>query len=169
MKRKHIRAVALPGEIAGQLWLSAMPGRDAPLDAVFSAMIAAKVARIVCLCTADELATKSPGYARTLAQSAAPAPVSTLPVPDYSVPPDGPAFVRLAHELATDLARGKAVLIHCAAGIGRTGTMAICVLVASGLPLKTAQGIVATAGSGPETAAQQAFVEVSARQLQASA
>ena len=57
--------------------------------------------------------------------------------------------------------------MHCAAGIGRTGTMAVCVLVAFGTPLDEALRIVGEARpmAGPEVGAQRELVEAFAARL----
>ena len=48
--------------------------------------------------------------------------------------------------------------MHCAAGIGRTGTLAVCVLLALGLGAAEARAAVRSAGSSPQTAAQEDIV-----------
>jgi protein-tyrosine phosphatase len=53
---------------------------------------------------------------------------------------------------------GQNVLLHCAAGIGRTGTAAACVLKRLGLPVDEALQRVREAGSNPETAVQSGLV-----------
>ena len=54
-----------------------------------------------------------------------------LPVVDFSIPTLDQArqFIRFVRE---ERARNSAVLVHCGAGIGRTGTMLACYLVAEG-------------------------------------
>ena len=47
-------------------------------------------------------------------------------IPDRSVPEDRRAFWTLAGNVAQRLQSGEAVLIHCAGGVGRTATFAIC-------------------------------------------
>ena len=57
------------------------------------------------------------------------------------------------------LARRETVLLHCAAGLGRTGMMAACLLVACGQTPETAIEQVRTARPGTiETEAQSAFI-----------
>jgi protein-tyrosine phosphatase len=64
----------------------------------------------------------------------------------------------MASDIADRLKAGGRVLIHCGAGIGRTGTLATCVLLALGDAYATAAWVVADAGSHPETAAQRELV-----------
>jgi hypothetical protein len=54
-------------------------------------------------------------------------------VADYGIPEDRETFWHLAQCLAAGLHSGERVLIHGGAGIGRTGTLAICVLLALGM------------------------------------
>ena len=53
---------------------------------------------------------------------------------------------------------GDAVLLHCAAGLGRTGTAAACVLKALGLDAQEALQRVRDAGSNPQNAEQSGLV-----------
>lgn len=59
-------------------------------------------------------------------------------------------------ELVRRLDDGEHLLMHCAAGIGRTGTMAVCLLMELGMAQPTAQALVATHRpmAGPEVGAQ---------------
>ncbi|MEO5672109.1 MAG: tyrosine-protein phosphatase, partial [Ramlibacter sp.] len=63
------------------------------------------------------------------------------------------------HQIADALRRGDAVMMHCAAGIGRTGTTAACVLKALGLSNDEALQRVLDAGSNPENAHQSGLVD----------
>ena len=75
------------------------------------------------------------------------------------MPADVPAFKEFISELAAALVQGNGVVLHCNAGIGRTGTAAVAILRSLGVELQEATSWVADAGSGPETPAQRAFLE----------
>ena len=68
--------------------------------------------------------------------------------------------VTLATEKATNvfLRAGDAVMLHCAAGMGRTGAAAACVLKQLGLPEDEALQRIRDAGSNPENAVQSGLV-----------
>ena len=54
-------------------------------------------------------------------------------IPDRGLPPDREAFREAAQEAAQLLQRGGRVVVHCRAGIGRSGMMAACILGELGL------------------------------------
>jgi atypical dual specificity phosphatase len=62
-------------------------------------------------------------------------------------------------EVAATVRAGGVVLLHCAAGIGRTGTSAACLLKRLGAPTAVALQRVREAGSNPESALQQGLIE----------
>ncbi len=152
-----LRRVALPPGQAGALWLAAMPGRHAPLASFVEALGTAGIGHVLCLVAPAELAAKSPDYAAAVAARALPAAWHTHPVEDFGTPANPAAFAAWVAEMAALLRQGESLVLHCAAGIGRTGTVALCLLHTLGLAPAEAAERVRAAGSFPETAAQLAF------------
>lgn len=152
-----LRSLQLPQGVAGELWLGPMPGRLRPLTEDMHDLRAHGIARIVSLTPLAEIEEKAPAYAAALAGKTDVA-VTRLPIPDFGIPEDEASLFTLADETAQALSRGERVFVHCAAGIGRTGTFAICILRALGLDAAAAITLVADAGSGPETEAQKALI-----------
>ena len=75
------------------------------------------------------------------------------------MPPDKQAFFQLAGELAKELICGKKLLIHCGGGIGRSGTLAIGLLIALGIRAEKAREAVSSALSFPETTVQERLLD----------
>jgi protein-tyrosine phosphatase len=97
------------------------------------------ISLIVCLSSFDEIREKSTEYSKALEMSSAPCAVRRFPICDYQGPDDDEAFWSLANEVAAHLRHGKSVLVHCGAGIGRTGMFAIAALMALSVPLNEAE------------------------------
>ena len=84
-----------------------------------------------------------------------------LQIADRGTPESRKDFVALIDELERDLSAGRAIAIHCRAGIGRTGIVAACLLGRLGVPvadlfhrLSRSRGL-----AMPDTAAQIDWVE----------
>ena len=56
----------------------------------------------------------------------------SFPIPDRDVPDSAHDAATLARSLATRIGGGKAVAVHCRAGIGRSSLIAACILASSG-------------------------------------
>jgi atypical dual specificity phosphatase len=70
----------------------------------------------------------------------------------------------LLDDLVGRIARGEHLLLHCAAGIGRTGTIAACILVRLGMDVDAALTLLREVrpGAGPEVGAQLDLVTAAA-------
>jgi protein-tyrosine phosphatase len=149
----------LPPDVAGKLWLGSMPGRFEGWSAFEAQAEREQLALVVCLAPRDEIAELSPAYHAAVTGGRLPFRWMPLPVRNFGVPEDGAAFRRQIGEITQSLRQGDAVLLHCAAGIGRTGSTAACVLKALGLPTEQALQRVLDAGSNPQNAQQSGLVD----------
>jgi protein-tyrosine phosphatase len=165
MQPDRLREVALADVVPGRLYLSEMPGRGGSLEEYERELAGKGVGRVLCLTPPDEVREKSPGYARKLEEGTFAWPVDRFPIPDYGVPEDIGGLVETAREAARRLRAGERLLIHCGAGVGRTGLVAACILLALGLSPAEAVRRVKEAGSRPETAKQRTLLEEFPRHL----
>lgn len=154
-----LRHLPLPEDVAGSLWLASMPGRFESLTDFLAAAEEEGATGILCLVTDQEIDAKSPDYAHARRAGNLSLSVKNFPIPDFGVPEDKAAFVALIIDFCEDLCKGKRMIIHCAAGIGRTGLFAQQVLMALGAEPRQACDQVTASGSGPESAVQKEFCE----------
>jgi protein-tyrosine phosphatase len=82
-----------------------------------------------------------------------------LPIPDCDVPERPKHAVPLVGEIVSLLRDGKTVIVHCLGGLGRSGTIAACVLVQLGAAPDEAIAKVRAARKGAiQTEVQELFV-----------
>jgi protein-tyrosine phosphatase len=146
----------------GRLWLCGkhVVGPD-PEGAL--ALVGAGV--VVCLTQAGELSDRYPDYVTWLHANRG-RRAMWFPIDDLHAPTVERA-APFIDEIVTRLDGGGALVMHCAAGIGRSGTMAVGVLLAMGMALDDALALVAAHRpmAGPEVGAQRALVDaLAARQ-----
>ena len=93
----------------------------------------------------------------------------SVPIADRSVPKSRPDTVRLIERLDSELAQGKRINVHCRQGIGRSGLIAVGILVVRGLPLMRAIQEVSAARHTPvpETSEQREWIDALALSLSA--
>jgi protein tyrosine phosphatase len=149
----------------GQLFLHSMPGRRESIEEFEREASTQAISRIVCLNGDPEIAKKSPSYGDAIAAGTFRCPRDVFPIPNLGVPDDRQAFIALARETAARIRAGGRVLVHCALGIGRTGTFAICVLVELGYTEEDARAAVRAAGGYPETTEQDDLIKFVARRI----
>jgi protein-tyrosine phosphatase len=154
-----LRSVNIADRGPGRLWLSSMPGRLEPWADFLTASRLAKIGLVVCLTPRDEVAALSPAYWRAIGGGKLPFRWLNLPMQDFGLPSDPPAFRAGIEHAATRLLDGDAVVLHCAAGLGRTGTAGACLLKRLGLDTSEAMQRIRDAGSNPQTALQSGLVE----------
>ncbi|MFV0257105.1 MAG: hypothetical protein ACK5PP_01470 [Acidimicrobiales bacterium] len=149
-----IDEIPIPGR-QGRLWLC---GKHAvgPDPEALLARVGADA--IVCLCQPHEIDHRYPVYAAWLAAEADHRAV-WFPTPDLSVRPLADTTT-LVDDLVARLDRGRGLVVHCGAGIGRAGTMAVAILLAGGVPPDDALASVARhrPGAGPEAGSQTELV-----------
>jgi hypothetical protein len=89
-----------------------------------------------------------------------------FPIPDMWVPSDVTATRRLVDRMLGALEGGESIVVHCWGGLGRTGTIAACCLVAHGREPRHAIAIVRSARAGAlQSMAQELFVSEFAASL----
>ena len=153
------RPLALPAPATGTIWLHAMPGRLEPWASFLAESQRVRLTLLVCLTPRHELQSLSPAYDAALRHGELPMRWLHMPMRDFGLAGDVERFRDGIEHIARDVTAGGVALLHCAAGIGRTGTAAACLLKRLGLPRDQALQRVRDAGSSPESAAQSGLVD----------
>lgn len=85
----------------------------------------------------------------------------SLPIADMQVPRSEVKLARALEDLTRALSAGRNVLVHCRQGIGRSGLVAACLLIRSGMSPGAALETVSAARGMvvPETAEQRDWIE----------
>jgi hypothetical protein len=122
----------------------------------------------VCLQTDAELQRRFPDYLAWL-DSPAPHVALRLPTEDHLVADDSLVSVLVA-DLHGRLQRGKRVVVHCGAGWGRAGVIAVLLMCASGAEIDRALVDLRAArpAAGPQSADQDLQIERLAGRLRAA-
>jgi len=84
----------------------------------------------------------------------------SFPIRDKTVPAVLDAFSSIVRLLAARISTGQGVAIHCRAGIGRSTTVAACILITLGVDAEVALDMIAEARGVevPETEAQRQWI-----------
>jgi protein-tyrosine phosphatase len=153
-----LRRLRLPPDVPGQVWLGAMPGRFDSWNSFQDEAQRTGLAAVVCLAPRSEVAELAPEYHSALARGSLPFRWMHVPMRNFGLPEDPAGFRRDIAAVAQGVRGGEVVLLHCAAGLGRTGTAAACLLKALGVPAGEALQRVRDAGSNPQNAEQSGLV-----------
>jgi len=143
-----IHEIPLPS-LAGRLWLCGKhfigPDPERVLESV-------SADHVVCLVHERELRDRYDGYITWLLSTDR---ATWYPIYDLSSPPLT-EILPLYQGVVDRLSRNESVVVHCAAGIGRAGTLAVAVCQLSGMPLNEALAHVRQhrPGAGPEVGSQ---------------
>lgn len=154
-----LRRVALPPDIPGQLWLSHMPGRLEPWPSYVAQAQHIPLHLAVCLTPMYEVQELSPGYHAAITGGRLPFRWMHVEMLNFGLATGEHAFRNSVDEIVASLRRGENVMIHCAAGIGRTGTTAACVLKRLGLSREQALDTIRAAGANPQSAEQSGWID----------
>ncbi len=140
---------------SGQLWLCGKHAIGPDPEACLARVSATTV---VCLTERHELNDRFPTYVEWLG-SIGPARALWFPIHDLGAPSLHTA-VPVLDDIAARLGDDERIVMHCAAGIGRAGTMAVATLMRLGVQRVDAMSIVAAHRpmAGPEAGAQMQFL-----------
>ena len=156
-----IDRVPLPSDVAGALFLCGQHaiGRDHVAVRGEIRRVVGRDPVVVCLVEAGELRGRYDEYADWL-DAGGEGSAMYWPIADMHAPA-AEAMLDFVDGLVRRLRLGEALLVHCAGGIGRTGTTAICLLIRLGVDRGDAERTVAKArpGAGPEVDSQRALVD----------
>lgn len=161
----HFRSVALPKGIKGRLLLHSMPGFAEAYQDARAAIVKSGVQQIVCLNPNHEIRSRSPEYFHEIQVNALPCALAHLPMTDMTADAAEATVLATARDTAARLRKGETVLVHCAYGIGRTGTFASVLLMTLGQDKDDAIDAVYAAGSRPEAPPQLALIRALAAKI----
>ncbi|MFT3821322.1 MAG: tyrosine-protein phosphatase [Rubrivivax sp.] len=136
-----------------------MPGRLEPWGEFLAEAQRAGLHEVLCLNPMFEIERLSPAYARAIRDGGLPFDWTHLPMQDFGLAAEAEAYRDAVIRTAERVRGGRSLLLHCAAGIGRTGTTAACLLKSLGASTPLALRRVREAGSNPESALQQGLID----------
>ncbi len=152
------RLVKLPKNVEGQLFLHSMPGRSELLENFLDEVTHSNINLIVSLASTDEIMQKSHDYYILVKSKSFPFEWINYEIPDFGIPNSIDDFLKFVLEVREKIKKGTNILVHCGAGIGRTGMFAVCLLISLGLSKKESYKRVISVGSNPEVDTQRDFI-----------
>ena len=151
-----IDQIPLPSACPGELWLCGkhVIGVDVEATLAFTG-----ANHVVCLTQRHELLDRYPDYVSWL-DSNQPARATWAATPDLGTL-SADESLQLYRTLTNSVQAGAKLIVHCAAGIGRSGTAAVAILMLLGVEIGEAEDIVAARRpmAGPETGPQRELLD----------
>ena len=189
------RQVDISDLCTSRIYLHSMPGFKEPLETFREDMWRCGITRIVCLAPFSDVKDFSQAYAQAILKNTDPWDYDLLEVADLGIPSDRDKYLTYIREIACSFLHPASldndqdrentlngarerhqelpldemkehILIHCLAGIGRSGTFAIILLLALGYSRAEAFRRVTSIGSGTESQNQREFIDWCLHQLQ---
>jgi len=154
----RLNELIFPNMTKGRIYLGSMPGRKEELDSDEATISAKGITTVIRLTDNKETKSKSKDYYDCIKHDELKWAEIYYPVPDYSAPINMDSYIELIDLIIVKLIAGESIVIHCGAGIGRTATLAVALLLKLQFGLTDAKMIVSQAGSFPENVEQEAFL-----------
>ncbi|MEH2498613.1 protein-tyrosine phosphatase [Bradyrhizobium sp. AZCC 1678] len=117
---------------AGRIAISARPRADDWLETEIGEWKASGLNMVVSLLERDEVSELGLQREAELCRSSG-IEFLSFPIPDRGVAENGADVLQIASSIASGIANGRSVAIHCRAGIGRSSMIAACALICSGI------------------------------------
>ena len=155
----RLRPLELPPGVKGKIYLTSMPGRAGDYISDRAQIEQVGVDTVLCLSPMDEVESRSRDYAGAIKSHLVHWKQVMLPMEDFGTSNDRDAWLAEITSLARHVNEGGVLMVHCYAGIGRTGTAATCLLMALGLRRSDAMRTVYMAGSNPEDPRQRQLID----------
>ena len=153
----HLHWIAVPAP--GRLAIAPRPRAEDGLDGEIAGWNAAGVQVVVCLLPSAEMVALGLQREAALCAAAAMEFVS-FPIQDFGVPGSIEDTATMVGTIAGGVTAGRSIAVHCRGGIGRSSTIAACVLICLGVTAQRALELIAAARgiAVPETPEQRDWV-----------
>jgi len=163
MSRLHWIEISAVGRIA----ISARPRADDWLETEVGEWKASGLDMVVSLLEREEVSELGLQRESELCRACGIEFVS-FPIPDRGVPEAKRDVLQIASSIASGIADGRSIAVHCRAGIGRSSIIAACALICSGIEasdaltqIKAARGLTV-----PDTDEQRDWILAFSREYQ---